>query len=309
MHLNPRRVLSLAGIAALAFLGPSIPEADAEALDGSGLEDARVDLRRYDEVQQATVHNAYALGMPLDEQLRRGARSVEIDAWRTKRFHRALDDDFYVYHVDIPLLDGSVCARMSGCLDQIASFHRASPRHAVLTVFLDVKDPLLDGGDTLDALVRARFDEKSILTPRDLVASCEGARDLRDAVSGRCQWPTVESMRGKVMFVLTGGNVCQPGARLAEYANGGLDRRVGFIAPNVDETCATHRESSALANAAVFFNLDYDHRDEALAIKARHAVGRVYYGGVIGGLDAPWSWNAAKRAGAQFLATDRLDWR
>lgn len=311
MHTSAlRKLLNAAGVAAALFLGPGAPDASAEPLGSVGLDDARLDPRPYDQVRQLTAHNAFALGVPLDEQLRRGVRSLEIDAHRDKRWRASLDDDFYVYHVDLPLLDGSVCPRLSSCLDQVAAFHRAHPRHAVLTLFVDVKDPLgARGADALDALVRARFDAASLETPRELLARCPGARDLRDAVTAPgCGWPSVESLRGKVLVAITGGDLCQPDSRPAAYLRGD-GARVAFAAPNVHEACASHRGDGPLARASVFFNMDYDHRGESRAVAAIHGVGRVYYGGVLGGLDAPWAWNAARSTGAQLLASDRLDWR
>jgi hypothetical protein len=305
-----RKLLNALGVALAALVGPAIPDASAEPLGEAALDDGRVDARRYDEVRQPTAHNAYALAWSLDEQLRRGVRSLEIDAHRSKRWRAPLEDDFFVYHVDLPLFDGSVCARLSSCLDQVAAFHRRAPRHSVLTLFVDVKEPLGDhGADALDALLRARFDEGSLFTPAALMATCQGARDLRDAVGlPRCGWPTVEALRGKVIVALTGGDLCAPGSRLAAYLRGPRTRPA-FVAPNVHEGCPSHREAGPLARDAVFFNMDYDHRDEARAVAASHAIGRVYYGGVLGGLDAAWAWNAARAAGAQLLATDRLDWR
>lgn len=311
MHARKlRKLLNALGVALAALVGPSIPDASAEPLGAAALDDGRVDARRYDEVRQPTAHNAYALAWSLDEQLRRGVRSLEIDAHRRERLRPALDDDFYVYHVDLPLLDGSVCARLSTCLDQVAAFHRAAPRHSVLTLFVDVKDRLGErGADALDALVRARFGAGSLYSPANLMAGCRGARDLRDAVERpRCGWPTVEALRGKVIVALTGGDLCAPAAPLATYLRGPRTRPA-FVAPNVHDGCPSHLEEGPLARDAVFFNMDYDHRELARAVAASHAIGRVYYGGVLGGLDAPWAWNAARAAGAQLLATDRLDWR
>ena len=310
LHLA-RNARVLATFALLFTLESNSPTARATAFDPVADVAGPADGVRFDRLQQTTIHNAFAAGRPLGELLSiDGVHSVEIDLHAGKRFHHRLDHDWFVYHVDLPLLDGTSCDRLTTCLDAIGARHRALQTHAPITVFLDVKDPLLGDHDpaTLDATIGARFDRSTIFAPRDLLAACPAATTLHDAVRADCDWPTIGALRGKVMFVLTGGDLCDASSPIAGYVDFARrsPSRLAFVAAGVTDSCRPGDGDGG--DDVVFFNMDYDHRDAVRSVLDLRAIARVYWGGLDGGLDAPEAWNVVRQLGAQFLATDRLRW-
>ncbi len=135
--------------------------------------------------------------VPLDQQLEsQGVRAFELD------IHKGLSG-FEVYHITV--IDAvSSCETFGGCLGVIEAWSNAHPQHLPITVWLEIKDQT--GGsaigagdlDDLDDLVRGAFPEDKLLTPDDV----QGAHaSLRDALAGD-GWPTIDSVRGQVMFVV-----------------------------------------------------------------------------------------------------------
>lgn len=256
---------------------------------------------RYNDVRQRSSHNAYQKTAPIGAQLEKlGVRSLELDIHRTKLTASDLPGDWHVYH---HLFDQKTsCAKLSTCLDEIARFHRAQPRHDVLTVWLDVKDAFERGHDAvdLDRMIASHIPMRAIYRPRDRVRACDGAQTLQDTVSGSCEWPQVDDLRGKVIFVLTDGDSGVTSARLDEYtgasrALAGTVARLAFVAPRIESP-----RDIDLHPQAVFFNLDLSHVDIGAAIFARGLVSRVY--GVTSS-----SWARASAAHVHHLATDEIE--
>ena len=273
---------------------------DATATDGG----AGV---RYGALVQKSVHNAYERDEPLFDQLAfHRVRSVEIDLHDGKTLRPSLSFDWYVYHADAPGLNATSCDRFSDCLDEIAAFERAVPEHEVLTVLVDLKDDLagVHDGKALDALITSRIGA-SLYRPSDLAAACPAATNLRGAVTGGCAWPTLDALRGRVLFVLTGGSSCNGQGKLATYAGATGLAPAAFIAPSIDDTCTF--PAYAGQNDVVFYNMDLPHAAAAAAVRSAGFVGRVYKGGIGGGLDAQVDWDEAKADGAHLLATNKVN--
>ncbi len=265
---------------------------------------------RYNELPFPSVHNAYAAPASLPQQLEAdGVRSLELDLHTHKRLRPRLTDDWYVYHVNFPFLNDTVCDRFTECLDQLAEFHRRHPGHLPVTVFLDMKDPFGDGHEpeSLDDVIAARIPASAIVGPHELMRRCPGARDLREAVQSPCGWPTVGELRGKFVFALTGGTVCGRGDVLRSYAPGPgvAETRLAYIAPNVTDDC-TYAALAATFPFVVFFNLDWAHRGAGKLIRGDGAISRIYEGGLLGGLDGPEILDALQRGLATVLVTDEL---
>ncbi|HEY3447850.1 MAG TPA: Ca2+-dependent phosphoinositide-specific phospholipase C [Myxococcales bacterium] len=272
---------------------------------------AMVDAKPYDEMTALSVHNAYERPMGILEQLTgTGLRSLELDIQPDKRGSPALEDDWYVYHRDLPLFDESRCARMSDCLASVAAFHASEPRHAPVTVFVDLKEGFSGSHspEALDALLSRHLGPKAIFTPADLVARCAGARSPLEAVR-KCGWPTVGELRGRFLVALTGGGSCEPDLPLAGYAADSATalRRAAFVAPSIEGSCGLV-EYEARQPFAVFFNLDWAHRDQVDRLRPLKLVSRLYQGGLSGALDDEHLLSAFKRERPTFLVTDRLDW-
>jgi len=158
------------------------------------------DIRRYNEVVLAATHNSYAgvpsgdLG-PLRRQLDAGVRFVELDVH---------DNEFgsYGYRIGHEAPGDQVSKaggnprtdKLVAWLRAIAGWSDDNPRHAPVTVALDIKDDLTDNRSFAEGnLARLNADLVDCL-PR--LFTCERL--------GSELWPTVEALRGQAVVVLSG---------------------------------------------------------------------------------------------------------
>ncbi len=139
---------------------------------------------------------------PLDVQLsEEGIRQLELDVFVDPAGH-------FVAHV--PDVDaGTTCVRLVECLRVIRGWSDAHRRHAPIAVLVELKDD--DYGlptpirpwtraamDQLDAEIRSIFPPGRLVTPDDV----RGRRTtLREAVL-RDGWPRLETLRGRVIFLM-----------------------------------------------------------------------------------------------------------
>ena len=258
-------LLGAAAIAAFVLLPDGTPPPSAErcgdvAREGAlPADDARewIDLCvRLNQVQVLGTHNSYRvqptpemLGLltafspdlarsleythrPIDEQLDRGIRQLELDVFADPDGGRyadpagqrlapgpAVDPDgalqrpgFKVLHVqDVDFR--SRCLTLVACLGTVKEWSKGHPGHVPLLVLIEVKDaPIPDPGvgfvvplpteaahlDALDEEVRSVFGPDHLLTPDDI----RGRRaTLHEAVTAD-GWPALGQVRGKVMVAL-----------------------------------------------------------------------------------------------------------
>jgi len=170
--------------------------------------------------------------LTLAQQLDRGVRQLEIDIFADPqggRFAHPMGEKlakaageqtgfdeaammkpgFKVFH--IPEVDYRSCGTFKQCLAQIDAWSRAHPRHLPIMVTINaadrpinkpgVTDPLPLTAPLLDALdgeIRDVLTPNRIITPDDVRGN---AATLREAVTTK-GWPTLESARGKIYFVL-----------------------------------------------------------------------------------------------------------
>lgn len=301
-------------VLAAACSDPAIQSLQAGASEGIGPVPLTDQIRRsgaalrLNEVQQKATHNSYERDEPLiDQLLYHGVRALELDLHATRLGRRSAPQDWYVYHV-LPSPNDTSCRHLSDCLKMVKAFHNVAPRHEVVTLWLDLKDALSGAGhaaDDLDAAIGSLFEREAVLRPADLLRRCPTARSLREAVTGECAWPTLEELRGKIVFALTGATACERGSVFGDYAARAL-QRVAFLAPSVDASCPFGQEPAA-ARDTVFFNMDAESSAQASVVHAAGFIGRVYGGGVSGGLDDKGSWDRARGRRAHYLATDRVN--
>ncbi len=247
---------------------------------------------RYNEVRQKSSHNSYERDEALIDQLVfHRIRSIELDTHNDKAGHDPRVDDWLVYHGP---QRGTTCNRLSDCLDELRAFHDANPLHEVVTVFVDLKDDWEDGRRPVNLDNRltepAHMGAGAILTPGDVRAACPSDANLREAVTNLgCGWPTLDSLRGKFIFVLTGET-----DRLDEYLTDG--GAVAFIAPGVNSfSAATARDD------VIFYNhRDFD-GDLAEAINDAGLVSRFY------DLNREDEFTDARDSVVHHLATDRVN--
>lgn len=194
---------------------------------------------------------------PLDVQLDRGARTLELDVyydpeggryahppgalrkgytpspWPAATAAEMERPGFKVMHLaDIDFR--SSCQTFVGCLQIIRRWSRAHPTHVPIMLLLNAKDghggpgsvdPLpftATAFNAMDAEVRSVFTRNELIVPDDVQGKLP---TLRAAVlAGR--WPTLGEARGKVFFVLD-----EDAAKVATYRGSrrSLEGRVAFV--------------------------------------------------------------------------------
>jgi hypothetical protein len=158
------------------------------------------DARRYNEVVLAATHNSYAgvasgdLG-PLRRQLDGGIRFVELDVH---------DNEFgsYGYRIGHEAPGDGVARgrgnpntdKLGAWLRAVAAWSDANPRHAPITVALDIKDDLTDNRSFAEGNL-ARLNAELVGRLPRLYTSEQLGSD---------PWPGVDDLRGEVIVVLSG---------------------------------------------------------------------------------------------------------
>ena len=180
-------------------------------------EPAAVEQLRINQLQFIGTHNSYHVRdpakpnknfpdwsyshAPLDVQLERGVRSFELDL-------QYRNGEFQVFHV-AKLDEGSTCRTLKEGLETIRRWADAHSRHLPISILFELKQegPMLDPTvktpdaaalDQLDRVLLSVFPRDRTITPDDVRGS---AATLRDAVQ-KSGWPTLESARGKVFYIL-----------------------------------------------------------------------------------------------------------
>jgi hypothetical protein len=283
------------------------PIAGAEMLRVDRGPDAFAPDVPYDRVLQKSIHNAYARDEPIvDQLLYHRVRSLELDVHVRREGSAAAPGEWFVYHEDYPFMRDTSCERLADCLGQLAAFHRALPRHEVVTLFIDLKDDFDHGHSPadLDRALSHGLGIENVVRPSDLLGSCPGSAHLREAVTGDCQFPTLRALRGKFLVVTTGGTACDSKSPVSRYLGHAPLERLAFAAPNANATCPV--ESYDARPEIVFFNLPLAERARATEIERRGLVARIYGGGTEGGLDDARAFALARLSGAAHLATDKV---
>lgn len=189
---------------------------------------------RVDQLQLKGSHNSYhrAPRVALSRSFRYSHASITSQLETQGVRHLELDVRFSAGQLRVghaPIIDGrSSCLQFHECIRAIKHWSRAHPLHVPVFVFVQPKEGLvsaeLDGRlALLDSEIRRVFSRHDLLLPRDVA---RGFPNLRQAVTA-LGWPSLESTRGKVAFVLFG----QP-RLVTKYADGRpcLEGRSMFVA-------------------------------------------------------------------------------
>lgn len=138
---------------------------------------------------------------PLDIQLDRGVRSLELDIYPNP-------DGTRVMHVPA-IDDGTTCSLFTECLSTVREWSDKHPRHVPIIILVEPKNdeiPLLKikmgnynaaAVDRLDQEIRSVFGPDQLITP-DLVRG--HFPTLAQAIQEK-GWPLLDSARGKVVLV------------------------------------------------------------------------------------------------------------
>ncbi|HEY3722355.1 MAG TPA: Ca2+-dependent phosphoinositide-specific phospholipase C [Acidimicrobiia bacterium] len=142
---------------------------------------------------------------PLNVQFQsEGIRQIELDVYADPNGIRV---------VHVPDADfGTTCSLWVQCLQVVKTWSDAHPKHMPITILTELNDtsynlptPILPwtgpAMDQLDAEIRSVFPAKDVITP-DSVRGRHAT--LAEAVT-TAGWPTIDSVRGKVMFVMDNG--------------------------------------------------------------------------------------------------------
>jgi hypothetical protein len=110
----------------------------------------------------------------------------------------------------------SSCLTFVACLQQVKGWSDANPDHVPIAVLVELKDERLElgefqfvvpekwtaaGMDSLDAEIRSVFSPADLITPDDV----RGSHATLDEAVTTDGWPTLESSRGKVIFLMDNG--------------------------------------------------------------------------------------------------------
>jgi len=143
----------------------------------------------------------------LTNQLSSGIRSFEFDV-------RLRNDTFMLTHV--PLVDNSsVAPLLDLALDEINLYSTYNPNHFPIIILMEIKDDwmMLDpslrtiGREELIALnllIEETFGQ-NLVRPSDMI---NGDLSLKSSIEDN-GWPSVQSLLGKVMFVLHAGSIVE----------------------------------------------------------------------------------------------------
>jgi hypothetical protein len=105
----------------------------------------------------------------------------------------------------------STCQPFTACLEEVRAWSKAHPRHVPIYILVETKEGTPKGikvtetehfspevFDALDAEIRSVFPAGEMITPDDVRG---GYKTLNEAVLAG-NWPTLESARGKVVFLM-----------------------------------------------------------------------------------------------------------
>lgn len=245
-------------------------------------------------------HNSYDDKGSLAQQLswrssepyRFGCRGLELDLVQNSRSW-----EWRVRHGG-KYSDGG--PQFATLLKQLAAWSDRYDGHDPVVVHLDVKNAPLGSDDypeALDRYVRSHFYWRRIFRPRHLLS---GSKDLV-ASAMASGWPTLGELRRKFILCLTGREDVKkhyaetdPVQRLC-FADAQIGVGPSFWTPSLNK------------GDRIFFNISADidqvnwPRAVAWFAKKQGFVTRVF------GANTPLKWGAARRAGANVIATDGLE--
>lgn len=272
-----RRLGGALALLSLAACG-SIPDA------GVVYEEQEIDgATTYDQVQWIASHNGFEKARsPYWEVTLEHTSAPEIDFWDTASigFGRRLAGRWYVRHAWwYGNENNGGDADLEEMLKQLHSWARRRAPRGVITVFLDKKQGWSEDRRPadLDALLLRVFEEEEILRPAEVQGDAASLRAACEAGA----WPRLAGLRGRFVFVLTGGGlVFGRNATLAEYVAERGACAVAFVAPDTerleDVTGVPEGFDAETAGAVVFHNVDWGDRGLVPHVRKAGHVSRLW---------------------------------
>lgn len=322
---------------------------------------------RYNQVRQKMIHNAMSSEEPiLDMIIYHDVRVFEFDIHNGKMRSgstQSLKGDWWLYHSgDLPNENAEHSAEtLSDALKEVQTFHRSNPLHEVFTFYIDQHDDFEKHRSPadLDALIDKffKFDPNlaksemftplhlfrsgdpeinpvpgAVMCPRPTLQGCvDGEVPAKD--NPACQWPLLSTLRGKIIFVVTGGD-----DHADEYVgfqpakcHGPIETcesswvvRRAFATYDHDHVTSKHYDPNSNPYGfdrrpwEVFFNQDHGDSDNVFTsqcsswpddcnktmqkiILDKHLIGRSY------GTNEEDEWNSQVKLDVQLIGTDRVN--
>ena len=244
---------------------------------------------KFNNSYSVACHNCYEKKLASDFQdVFTYTKTVELDIWNENFgigfiadiLGKTLRNDWYVKHK--PQQRGNqncVGGSFRACLLQIKAWSDQNPGHDVITIFIDKKQNWCNysgnkGPYDLDHLLLSVFSKTEIFTPADLL---QDKANLKEAAY--TNWLSLDSLRGRFVFVITDGTVLNPRNPLNEYLSSQKQGAVCFVSPRIrseKEILKPGGLSKHNAQNVVFYNLKEVHGNLAQKINSLECITRVY---------------------------------
>lgn len=261
----------------------------------------------YNKFYQVACHNCYDPMYTANiEDVFPYTSVIEIDIWDNFRGTGVLSagnkmkHDWYVKHDVLQKGNVNCCGgSLNDCLKRIKAWSDKNPTHKVVTIFVDKKENWSDQKEDrkpadLDQLITGIFSKASIYAPADLL---KDKKDLRQAVWAN--WPPLDSLKGKFIFVITDGTEITGRKPLNEYLVSQKNEAICFVAPQVSSAQDITRPvgfTPENVSSIIFFNLKYP-SDLSINIASINCVSRIF-----GSPESMASYNELIRKKVNFIA-------
>lgn len=245
---------------------------------------------KYSENYSIACHNCYEpqYASTIEDALSY-TNTIEIDIWDSEMFFgiaadifgaERMEKDWYVRHEVKQRGNFNNCGgTFKKYLEKINKWSNENPGHEVVTVFIDKKENWSGADESrkpadLDELILSVFDKEKVFTPSALL---KGKMNLREAA--RNNWVSLDSLKGKFVFVITDATFFTSRSPLNEYLDARKNDAVCFAAPEitgVKDIPEPQDISTENADNIIIYNLHYSERKLAEAIHSLSFISRVY---------------------------------
>lgn len=171
-------------------------------------------------------------------------KTIEIDIWDSEIASGILGSiwgdrmnrNWFVKHAPQERGNVNCCGgSFQSCLIRLNDWSNQNPNHDVMTVFIDKKENWSDDDETrkpqdIDQLLLSIFPKQKIFTPSILVTNLDTITSIPTAIF----WPSLDSLKGKFIFIITNGTEITSRNPLNEYLNSQKSNAVCFVAPEIN---------------------------------------------------------------------------
>ncbi len=215
-------------------------------------------------------HNSYEkkYAKHLEEVLNY-VQTIEIDIWDSYSFMRKknLHGDWYVRHG--PFRKGNynnMAGSFKDYLFFLKDWSQNHPNHSVITVFIDKKQnwKKSKNPEDFDRLLESIFNKNQLFTPNELSK----------------EFPNLQNLKGKFIFVITDATFFNKRSPLNEYLEQRQDSAVAFVAPSIKkekDLINPPKISNVNISKIKFYNLHFKYHELAFKVHENNGLSRVYH--------------------------------